>query len=560
MVLAALVRLRVAGVPLERDEGEYAYAGQLILQGIPPYQLVYNMKFPGTYYAMAIIQLVFGQTAWGIHAGLMIVNGATTIVLFLLGRRLLGTFGGTIGAIAFTLLSLDRWVMGVFAHATHFVILPALAGLLVLLRAIDSKRLPELLAAGMLLGTAVLMKQQGIFFLLLAFALVLWKREAGSSALTGVAIHTAILAVGAAIPFAFVCATFIVQGVFGKFWFWTFEYAREYVSEIPLPVAWENLAAGWNGVTQATLPVWLLASSGVVLIWLVRWTREARVFLIGLLCASMAAVATGFYFRPHYFILALPVVALLAAAACVSVKRALERVLSPATGRLIASAIFGIVVAAYVIDEQEYLVSLSNRDLSREAYGMNPFVEAPDIARYVRDHTSPADRIAVLGSEPEIYFYARRKSATGYIYTYGMMEQQRYAARMQEEMIGEVERAHPRYIVFVAMQPSWLVRKADEKILRWAHLYTRQCYDLVGVADIHSLEQSEVLWDSAATAYRPRSENVVYTFRRKSDISCTVANQLSDLRSAPPSIRGAALETSRSSTAHLPAPRSAPAT
>ena len=48
MVLAALVRLRIAGLPLERDEGEYAYAGQLILNGIPPYQLAFNMKFPGT--------------------------------------------------------------------------------------------------------------------------------------------------------------------------------------------------------------------------------------------------------------------------------------------------------------------------------------------------------------------------------------------------------------------------------------------------------------------------------------------------------------------------------
>jgi hypothetical protein len=78
MALVALVRLRVADVPLERDEGEYAYAGQLILQGIPPYQLAWNMKFPGTYYAYSLIMSVFGQTAWGIHAGLIIVNGAST--------------------------------------------------------------------------------------------------------------------------------------------------------------------------------------------------------------------------------------------------------------------------------------------------------------------------------------------------------------------------------------------------------------------------------------------------------------------------------------------------
>ncbi len=52
--LTTAVRIRLLGIPLERDEGEYAYAGQLLLQGIPPYKLAYSMKFPGTYVAYAI--------------------------------------------------------------------------------------------------------------------------------------------------------------------------------------------------------------------------------------------------------------------------------------------------------------------------------------------------------------------------------------------------------------------------------------------------------------------------------------------------------------------------
>jgi hypothetical protein len=33
--LVLAIRIRLLGIPLDRDEGEYAYAGQLILQGIP---------------------------------------------------------------------------------------------------------------------------------------------------------------------------------------------------------------------------------------------------------------------------------------------------------------------------------------------------------------------------------------------------------------------------------------------------------------------------------------------------------------------------------------------
>jgi hypothetical protein len=49
LVVTAAIRIRLLGIPLERDEGEYAYTGQLMLHGIPPYQLIYSMKFPASW-------------------------------------------------------------------------------------------------------------------------------------------------------------------------------------------------------------------------------------------------------------------------------------------------------------------------------------------------------------------------------------------------------------------------------------------------------------------------------------------------------------------------------
>ena len=37
--LVIAIRIRLLRIPLERDEGEYAYAGQLMLQGILPSKL-----------------------------------------------------------------------------------------------------------------------------------------------------------------------------------------------------------------------------------------------------------------------------------------------------------------------------------------------------------------------------------------------------------------------------------------------------------------------------------------------------------------------------------------
>jgi hypothetical protein len=524
LVFVALVRLRIADIPLERDEGEYAYAGQLILQGIPPYELAYNMKFPGTYYAYGLILAVFGQTPWGIHVGLLLVNAATTLVIFFLGRRVIGAGPAAAGAATFAVLSLDRWVLGVFAHATHFVLLPAMAGLLVLLRARRSGRAGAFLGAGVLLGTAILMKQHGVFFLAFAIGFLVWTdlRQAARD-LPRLVRRIGLVAGGAAVPLTILCAVFAAQGVLGRFWFWTFQYARAYVSEISVSTAWAMFAFALGYVTQATVPIWLVAMAGLAALWLLRWSGDARLFLSGLLAASFIAICPGFYFRPHYFILMLPAVGLLAGAWMGSLDRLLGLALTPTLARALAWVVSAGLLVTYVAREPRYLFSMDVSELSRSLYHTNPFVEAPDIARYLREHTTPDDRIAVLGSEPELYFYANRKSATGYVYTYALTEPQPYASHMQDEMMREVEAAHPKYLVVVWVGTSWTPPSGDARILLWARQYPEKCYDLVGVADVDG-ERLTLMWDDAARTYQPRSTDVVATYRRKSDAPCGVAH------------------------------------
>src|SRR4051812_21883778 len=81
VILFGLIRWRLAAIPLERDEGEYAYAGQLMLQHIPPYKFAYNMKLPGTYAAYTALMAIFGETPQGIHIGVLLINAVTVILI-----------------------------------------------------------------------------------------------------------------------------------------------------------------------------------------------------------------------------------------------------------------------------------------------------------------------------------------------------------------------------------------------------------------------------------------------------------------------------------------------
>ena len=525
LIFVAFVRLRVADVPLERDEGEYAYAGQLILQGIPPYAIAYNMKFPGTYYAFALILAIFGRTPWGIHVGLLLVNAASIVLVFAVGRRLVGEFAGAAAAVSFAVLSIDRSVFGVFAHATHFVVAAVLAAMLLLLRAVERGRTPMFLWSGALFGVAVLMKQHAILFLPLAAAIVFTAEGTvaerfGRDNLT----RAGIVALGALMPLAAVVLVLLAQGVLGRFWFWTCRYAVVYASEVPLSLAWAHFVPAISKAVHVNLAFWILGALGLAVLWSGAWGRGAQRALTGLLVASMLAVCPGFYFRGHYFILLLPALALLSGVAVASVRTGLEPRMSRRAAAVVATLVLAAPIGYYVVTERSYLFSMSPRDLSRSRYGNNPFIEAVEIAKYIRERTEPNDTIAVMGSEPEIYFYADRKSATGYIYTYGLMEAQPFAKTMQGEMIHEIEAAHPRYLVFSWVDASWLPRPgSDRGIFEWGKNYARQCYEPVGVVDIVSADQSRVVWGDEVRTFKGASPNLIYTFRRKSDASCTVS-------------------------------------
>ena len=244
LLFVGFIRFRLLDIPLERDEGEYAYAGQLILQGIPPYELVYNMKLPGTYFAYALGMAVFGQTIAGIHLTLMVANSLTIIFVFLLGRKLFGTIAGLIACATFGILSVSPAVLGMAAHANHFVILFAVPATLLLWKTTESNKWWPFFFSGLLYGLAFLMKQQGICFCLFGWAILIGRAMLDKSIFsTAFAKRSFWFGLGMILPFACVCIALAAAGIFSKFWFWTFTYASAYATGESVHDGIKNLCA-----------------------------------------------------------------------------------------------------------------------------------------------------------------------------------------------------------------------------------------------------------------------------------------------------------------------------
>jgi hypothetical protein len=488
IALVVIIRIRFLPIPLERDEGEYAYAGQLMLQGIPPYQLAYNMKFPGVYAAYALIMAMFGQTSVGIHLGLLVVNVASIVIVFLIARRLISLIAGIAAAASYAILSVSSSVFGLAAHATHFVMLPTLVGALVLLKPVLTKKM--VLVSGILFGAGLLMKQPAIFFICFGVVYLLFRDWGTKLGFNQVLLRSAVFIVASALPLACVSLWLWQAGVFPKFWFWTVRYAREYAGVIPISQAPQMFFGEIGPAIGFGWPLWTLAALGVVASLLDKAMRHAAFFILTFFAFSGLAVSAGFYFSRHYFIFVLPAICLLVGVAMASASNFCSQLARPL--RFLPLAIFVVCSRVALVDGQEALLSRRTSDVVRTIYGPNPFPEAVRVAEYLREHTHPTDTIAIVGSEPEIYFYAHRHSATGYIYTYGLMERQRYAGRMQREMMREIEAARPKYLVFVVVPQSWLRQPNSEvEIFDWFDRYTAADFRLDGVVNIVSRDRTD---------------------------------------------------------------------
>lgn len=489
MVLAAiilfdvLVRLRLLNMPLERDEGEFAYFARLMLEGIMPYKVVNVIKLPGAPLFYALSMALFGQSPAGIHCGLLLVNLAAVIMVYFLARRWFGAGVGLIASAAFMLMSLSYGVNGNAAHTEQFVIAAALGGVLLLLRSLDTNRLAVLLASGILFGLAFLFKQPGIFFGLYGGLLIL-ARELGPKpdGWSRFARRVMVFGLGLVLPFAILCFILWRGGVLDRFWFWSFTVAGgRWMTE---GRAWDSMVDWLDSMRITGLwSCWVLVALAVPVVWSIRGARFFHLPFVAFCIASLAAVRSGAVLQVHYFVCALPAAGMWIGLGVVETRQFLKNSPSLAGWSFLPPALFAAACAGVLYVEGFYMFTASPREASQIIYRGNPFCEAENVADYIRTNSVPNCTIAVLGSEPEIYFLARRHAATAHLSTYILMENHPYSNRMQEEMAQEIETARPEYIVFVPLVTSWLPKSRSPGLLmNEMKMFIDRNYKMTGIA------------------------------------------------------------------------------
>ena len=264
--------------------------------------------------------------------------------------------------------------------------------------------------------------------------------------------------------------------------------------------------------------IWILAIAGALIVLLTKFSLKQKIFALAFALFAFLATTPGFFFSQHYFIVLLPAVALLAAITLDYAGQFITKQFKiKALGMVVSLVILFLIFTSITASRARFYLTDDPVSLCKVIYGTNPFEESVEIAKYIKAHSTEKDQIAVLGSEPQIPFYAGRRSATGHIYTYGLMEIHEYNLKLQEEMISEIEKNKPLFMVYCHIPCSW-VRKPDSptKILDWYDEYSRENYNIVGLVDIPEKGPSMYYWDADAQR-NPINENFVWVFQRKEE-------------------------------------------
>lgn len=520
LALSLVLRALVVDLPMERDEGQYGYIAWRWLDGALPYVDSFDQKPPATYLVYALAFAAFGVSPESLHWVTGLYTLGTVVALHALGRVLVSPAAGLAAAAMLSLLVVEPSFLGNASNTETFLLLPMVLGLLASVRALPRRSLGWSFAAGALGALACLFKQVAAFNLLYCGVLLLL----GGSRKPDLRLATALVA-GAMLPLLVTLAFFAAQGALDPLLEHVVWHNLGYSGRLPL---WEYPGTFWRTFGPSVAGcggIYALALAGIFLReppdGAAAPARDARGILLGWLVFSMLGVSVGGYFRHHYFLQAMPAVALLAGAGAVAVARA---ALPPPRRAAGVAGLVAVALGAGLWASRAYFFPTSPAEASRALYGPNPFAESARVAGYIAERTRPDDTIFVFGSEPQIPLLARRRSASRYILAYPLFGPFPDARERQREALDEVLAARPAFIVTTTAWQSFLGEPdAPSDLPQGLIALLRRDYRPVARVpvdardDLERLrdEEADALWAASPQLADPRVWGTLAIFERR---------------------------------------------
>lgn len=505
-----ILRLRLLAIPMERDEAGFAYIGHWLLNGKSLYIDVVDNKLPGLYFLYAMFTTLFGYQSTGVHIGLLLANITSCICFYFLIKELFNKYVALLATAFFALLMVSANVVGFAAHATQ-LLLPFILGAWVLFfKGVRSGKWWQFLIAGLLIGIAFSIKQQSVVFGMLA-AVIWWpirlvwhRKENGRLPF----LEYLCLGVGGFLPITLIGGYFAMTNRFDQLLFWAYEQPTSMASTFNLS-RWQLFSDIFPKIIKDFQFLWIAGLIGVVVAFIIPGKKMAAWFSVGFALLGLGSVVIGAAFYNHYFVLALPGVALLAAIALYFIHYKFGT-----AGTVISIVFASIGILIPMISQNDYFLRPDYAVIHQRAYHQM-FPELEKIGQELRKRLPEGEKIGVMGSEPGVLVAADRFACTKHIFMYPLLSHPKLSPPLQIEYSEEMKACLPKFIVWNKSNGSWTGGYENLQLFRQMMQWIGENYTTTAIAEYRPGREGVIVWDAAVQTHQSQSDQQVYVFERK---------------------------------------------
>jgi 4-amino-4-deoxy-L-arabinose transferase-like glycosyltransferase len=379
--------------------------------------------------------------------------------LYAIGRELFDSNTGLVAALLYTIFQ-PWWTWKTLSFDGEMIMnLPIILAWAIAVRRNASRVRPELFVAGMLLGSAFLLKQPaaiaavpvGIYLLLPSY------RRSRHLAPANSVIQATLLTLGFFTAIGLAAIVIWKQGILRDAFYWTI---RDH--DVP-HVFWKKGTVTTLAFILTCFPLLLgaaMACRPSNEIWSNRNAEQTA--LLGLFVASAIGAAAGARFYPHYYVQLMPPLVLLAAP---YYARLWSRRIESSHWLLRPQVTYAWLGLTVVVFSTVHWTGLAAQRLPFQA------------GRYLSTHSARDARIFVWGQSPETYLDAHRRPAcryitvfplTGYIFggpIPGLDTRSRILPGAWANLQRDFQKHPPAYIVDLYSEPDALYPIRDFPIL-----------------------------------------------------------------------------------------------
>ena len=451
-----LARVPFREVELIRDEGEYAYIGQQILQGAVPYADIYNQKTPFVFYFMAITQELFGSSLSAIRLSTALWGLAATVVIYLLAQTLFGRLAGLWTAAVFSIMTLDECGVVHSANTEFFMLFWIALAVYFWVRRFGNTRPIWPLLAGAAAAMAYQTKQIGAVVLFFLTIDPLWRWLIGANAWSS-SWRPSLRTIGLALTGALVLTTAVLgyfawNGALGAYiectWMNNWQYVGIRTGNLTSRLVLSDLVREnikWD------IGFWLIGAIALVIAGIRRKPAAGHTLWLILVGFGVAAISAGEY--PQYYI---PLIVPLSLGCGLGFSWAWIWCTTPGRHMIFRIAGWLLILGPWIgpaIHNGSYLL-MSQQQFQHVKQIGTPFDASREVAAYLAEHSLPGECTIIVGSEPQIYYYANRKACTRMVFTYPIVGNYAYANRLEQELLEDVKKHRPRYIAVIKIYKS----------------------------------------------------------------------------------------------------------